>query len=117
MSFFNRYAECCKLKGVAPMSQKAADTIGCSKSTISAFAKNQNIPKGDFVIGAAKMLDVSADYLLGLTDSPYPLDIENTLTQDETDLVSRYRKLNSRGKDAIKAALSGLETSENFTDE
>lgn len=37
MSFFNRYAECCKLKGVAPMSPKAADTIGCFKSTISAF--------------------------------------------------------------------------------
>lgn len=63
------------------------------------------------------MLNVSADYSLRLTDSQYALDIENALTQDETDLVSRYRKLNSRGKDAIKAALLGLETSENFTDE
>lgn len=116
MSFFDRYAECCKLKGIAPMSQTAADAIGCSKSTISAFAKNKNIPKGDFIIRAAKMLDVSADYLLGLTDNPYPLDIESKLTQEETELVSKYRKLNIRGRDTIKAIILGLELSENFTD-
>ena len=31
------------------------------------------------------------DYLLGSKNSPYPLGIENTLTQDDTDIVNRYR--------------------------
>ena len=62
MSFYERYALCCQNKGIAPVSQVAADAMGCTKATISAFAKNGTTPKGDTVARAAMMLDVSADY-------------------------------------------------------
>lgn len=117
MSFFERYALCCREKGIAPVGQAAADAIGCNKSTISAFAKNGNTPKGDIIAGAARMLDVTADYLLGLSDSPFPLVSEGSLEKDEMELVARYRRLNARGKDALQAAMRGMETSDNFIDE
>ena len=74
MSFYERYALCCQNKGIAPVSQVAADAMGCTKATISAFAKNGTTPKGDTVARAAQMLDVSADYL-GLALHQHGLNI------------------------------------------
>ena len=108
MSFYDRYALCCQQKGISPVSQTAADAIGCTKATISAFAKNSNTPRGDIVAGAAKMLDVSADYLLGLTDDPHPINVNLDLTKDEKEAVSILRELNEDGIEAAMAMLIGL---------
>jgi len=108
MSFYERYAECCQRKGILPVSLAAADAMGCSKATISAFAKNRTTPRGDFVAGAARMLDVSADYLLGLIDQPHEIEVESNLTQKEQELVRLLRELNDEGVDAAFAMLMGL---------
>lgn len=108
MSFYDRYALCCQQKGISPVSQAAADAIGCTKATISAFAKNSTTPRGDIVAGAAKMLDVSADYLLGLTDDPHPIELKQDLTKDEKAAVSILRDLNEEGIEAAMAMLIGL---------
>lgn len=108
MSFYDRYALCCQQKGIAPVSQAAADTIGCTKATISAFAKNSTTPKGDIVAGVAKMLDVSADYLLGLTDDQHPIEVKPDLSKDEKEAVSILRELNEDGIEAAMAMLIGL---------
>ena len=86
----------------------AADNLGCSKSNISAFAKNKTTPKGEVVAGASKMLDVSADYLLGLTDNDHPIEIDLDLSETEMKILSMIRELNDDGKNAVIAMISGL---------
>lgn len=108
MSFYDRYSECCALKGIAPVSQEAADKIGCTKATISAFAKNGTTPKGEFVAGAAQMLDVSADYLLGLINTKRPIHQHGDMTGTEIDVLKMLRSLNEEGVEAAIAMLSGL---------
>ena len=108
MSFYERYALCCQNKGIAPVSQVAADAMGCTKATISAFAKNGTTPKGDTVARAAQMLDVSADYLLGLIDDPHPVVVNMELSSTEEHAVALLRELNAEGADAALAMLAGL---------
>ncbi len=108
MTFFERYAECCKQRGISPVSQAAADKIGCSKANISAFAKNGTTPKGDVVAGAAKMLNVSADYLLRIIDTPRPLGMDDPLSASERQAVNMLRELNVEGQEAAMAMISGL---------
>lgn len=108
MSFYERYALCCQIKGIAPVSQVAADAMGCTKATISAFAKNGTTPKGDTVARAAKMLDVSADYLLGLIDEPHAVVVNKELSLTEEQAVALIRELNAEGTEAALAMLTGL---------
>lgn len=108
MSFYKRYSLCCQNKGIAPVSQVAADAMGVTKATISAFAKNGTTPKGDTVARAAQMLDVSADYLLGLIDDPHAVVVNKDLTATEEHAVALIRELNTEGAEAALAMLAGL---------
>ena len=108
MSFYERYALCCQNKGIAPVSQIAADAMGCTKATISAFAKNGTTPKGDTVARAARMLNVSADYLLGLIDEPHAVEVNKKLTTTEEQAVALIREMNADGTEAALAMLAGL---------
>lgn len=108
MTFFDRYNECCKKIGIAPCGQAAADRIGCNKSTISLLSKNKNTPRGDLVAGAAKMLDVSADYLLGLIEKPHPIETDDSLSFQEMQLINMFRDLNNDGQQAAMSMLAGL---------
>ena len=108
MSFYERYSECCKQKNIAPVSQQAADKLGCSKSNISFLARNGNMPKGEIVAGAAKMLNVSSDYLLELIDLPAPLQSDEDASAALQAAVLLFRELNSDGQTAALAMLKGL---------
>ncbi|MCE5235840.1 MAG: helix-turn-helix transcriptional regulator [Clostridiaceae bacterium] len=108
MTFYERYAECCQQKGISPVSQTAADQIGCSKANISAFAKNGTTPKGEVVAGAARMLNVSADYLLGIIDAPHRIEMDDPLSPNERRAVNMLRGLNIEGQEAAIAMISGL---------
>lgn len=106
MSFYDRYAKCCREKGILPSSQATAEKLGCSRSNISSFASSGITPRGDIVANAAKMLDVSADYLLGLVDNPRPVD--NETTGKEQAALDMFRLLNEDGQEAAIAMLNGL---------
>ena len=108
MSFYERYSLCCQNKGIAPVSQVAADAMGVTKATISAFAKNGTTPKGDTVARAAQMLDVSADYLLGLIDDPHAVEVSKELSTTEEHAITLIRELNVEGAEAALAMLAGL---------
>lgn len=114
LSFFERYSECCKLRGIQPVSQEAADALGCSKSTISMIARNNTVPKGETVARAAHMLGVSTDYLLEVSDVPIVIACDSTLSQDEIELIMAYRKLNTKGQNAVKATTKGLEKTKEY---
>ena len=106
MSFYERYAKCCKEKGIQPASQATAEQIGCTRSNITALSKSGSTPRGDIVAGAAKMLNVSADYLLGLVDVPKP--IENSFSENEVRVMRLLCELNANGQEAAEAVIRVL---------
>lgn len=108
MTFFERYKALCLERGIQPASQYAADQLGCSKSNISTFSKNGKIPSGDIVANAARMLNVTADYLLGITDEPRPLEAIKHLQPEEESMVKMLRQLNPPAVHAATAMVAGL---------
>lgn len=108
MTFYDRYAECCARKGILPVSQEAAEQLGCSRAGISSFAKSGVTPKGDIVARAAAMLDVSADYLLGLIEYPRPLNSSPDVSHEDAQALELLRSLNEEGVAAALAMLYGL---------
>jgi len=97
LSFYDRYAKYCKLVGIMPVSQEAAEALGVSKSTISSFAKNGTTPKGDTVARAAKMLGVSADCLLDIDEH----NEDGSISSQERRLIETYRCLSKKGKKTV----------------
>lgn len=109
MSFFDRYSDCCKQKGISPVSQAAAENLHCTKANISSLAKSGSYPRGDIIMYAALMLDVSADYLLGLIDTPHPIQTSSDLSADEQRVIEVIQKLNPAGLAATLSMLDGIE--------
>jgi transcriptional regulator with XRE-family HTH domain len=50
--------------------ENIADGIKSSKSTLSQYENGKRKPSHEMIIKVAEFLDVSADYLIGLTDEP-----------------------------------------------
>lgn len=74
--------------------------LGMSKGSITSW-KNGVVPKGDSIIKLAEYFNVSIDYLLTgkITN--------DTLQDDELELLSLYRALSQSGKTACKAYMNG----------
>lgn len=106
MSFYDRYIACCKERGVAPTSQVVLDKIGCSRSYITTLGNNKKIPNGEIVKNVSLYFNVSADYLLELIDVPLPLD--HVFSENEIEILSIFRDLNSEGQSAADAMIKGL---------
>ncbi len=106
MTFYERYEQCCREKGISPKSQFAADKLGCTKSSISAFARSGKAPQGSIIANAAKMLDVSADYLLNIIDTPRK--INSDCTEKELEIFADIKELNTETQESLHAMISGL---------
>lgn len=107
MSFFERYEECCRSKGIAPISQEAADLLGVTKGAISHMAKDKTTPKGDTVRRAAIAFGVSADYLLEIDDKTILFN-EHTSSPQELRLIGYYRMLGTKSREMINSMAEKL---------
>lgn len=98
MSFWERYEKLCLSCGYKPGSEQAAQAIGTSRGTISAWRKSGNPPTQDLLVRICDVYGVSADYLLGRTDDP--IDYTNP------DLIAELAgpQLDALGGDVKKAA-------------
>ena len=70
MTFFERYEKLCSARGYKPASQQAADVLGTTRGTISAWKTSGSPPKTEFLVNIANAYNVSVDYLLGRTEDP-----------------------------------------------
>ncbi|MBM7717179.1 transcriptional regulator with XRE-family HTH domain [Bacillus thermophilus] len=52
--------------------QDMADHLGIARSTYAGYESNYRQPPLEMLHDAAEKLKTSADYLIGLTDNPYP---------------------------------------------
>lgn len=52
--------------------QEIADKLGVARSTYAGYESNYRQPPLEILVQIADILKTSTDYLLGLTDNPYP---------------------------------------------
>lgn len=132
MSFYERYARICLERGLDPCSQKAADLIGTTRSTISVWNTKKTVPKGEFVAAIANALGVSTDYLLGRTDNPTDysnteliaamsgtdLDEPNeTVIEEQLPPILRlYKKLDEIDQAKAEAYMEGLLSADKYAE-
>lgn len=68
-----------ELRAWADMSQvEVADVLGVTKSAVSLYERGKSLPDADVVAALAKLYGVSADYLLGLSDTPRRMSESST---------------------------------------
>lgn len=74
---------------------QVAEQIGVTKTTMSKYENNVNIPNADILARLAAVLRTSADYLCGITDNSAPIG-EKWICADSVDesLLTAIKKLN-----------------------
>lgn len=117
MTFFARYSRICEQRGIKPCSQKAADMLGVTKTTISVWNRTNSAPKGETVAKVANALSVSTDYLLGRTDDPtdytvakqksVPLSQDSGNAQNQA-MIQMYNKLDEIDQAKVDGIVQGL---------
>src|SRR5699024_1070712 len=71
--------------------KEVADYVGTSKSVISNYERDIRDPDTCNLRKMAEMYNVSTDYLLGLTDDPYPLHIDLKTFNNVMDSLGTFR--------------------------
>jgi len=71
--------------------KEVADYVGTSKSVISNYERDIRDPDTGNLRKMAEMYNVSTDYLLGLTDDPYPLHIDLKTFNNVMDSLGTFR--------------------------
>jgi transcriptional regulator with XRE-family HTH domain len=72
--------------------QKLGDLCLVGSNQISRYESGRAEPGMDTLRSIADHLEISADYLLGLTDDPYMRVREFGMNTDERDLLEIYRR-------------------------
>lgn len=70
-----------------------AEIAQTTEATISRYFNGERTPHIEVLVSISKSLNVSIDYLLGVSDVPY---VNNGYSTEERILVSAYSKANER---------------------
>ena len=85
-----------------------ADRLKISKSSISMYETEKRAPDISTIIRLADFFDVSVDYLLGTTAERTRAEEQLILSsENEKDLVRRYRNLDAQGKAEVLGYIRG----------
>lgn len=90
--------------------EEFAERIAVHPRQIHRYESGNTDPDGDIVGRMAKVLRVTTDYLLGLTDSPTQVISEGDLSPDERELIRAYRQ--KRAGKLLEAAASIVKENE-----
>lgn len=81
--------------------KQLADRLGITKATISAYETNAKYPSVEVLIALATFFDVSADYLLGLSEQRQREYVQLTDEQNQliNDLIRQFFYLNQKSRE------------------
>lgn len=104
--FTQRLREIRTKKGITQ--EEIADYLGFSRPTYTAYESGRRKPDNDTLVKIAKFLDVSTDYLLGLTDIQNSQDYElvKTLAGNDPELLELLKEFVHR--EDLKVVLKQL---------
>ena len=102
MSFYDKYVELCKLKGVTP--SRAAVDIGLSKSAVTFWkADTQVMPNSQTLQRLAQYFDVDVNELLGIEKSALKSESGHKIIIDPTteEIKAHLPSLTTEEKEAL----------------
>lgn len=102
--FYDRLVTLCRMHGTN-ITEVAVTHLNVASSAPSSWKKGAS-PRSDVVIRAAEYFDVSADYLLGLTDLPLPP--ATSVTGDTPAVQSAAAQLCAASPTAREAAIAAM---------
>lgn len=98
------------LKKIAKARNKSltslAVELGVSQEAISQYISGKISPKLSIIIKMSKILNVSVDYLLDLTDEVISSDFK--MNENELSLIENYRKLDNKSKTKVEAYIQAM---------
>ncbi|MCL1807128.1 MAG: helix-turn-helix domain-containing protein [Oscillospiraceae bacterium] len=101
--FYERLKAACVEKGTTPSAM--AKSHGITTANTGPW-KHGKTPSVDILVKFATSLEVSTDYLLGLTDSPSRSVVSDaSLTEEEARIIELYRSTAPEVKGAVKTML------------
>lgn len=100
--FYERLNQLCKLHGTT-VTEVATTHLGVASSAATNW-KHGASPRCDIVVRAAEHFGVSADYLLGLSETPAVPD-----SPAEAEVLQALNLLSSASESARKAALAAMQ--------
>ena len=105
LPFCERLKQLMKERNVS--GRELALRAGTTEATVSRYSSGERRPESFAVLaGLAKGLNVSSDYLLGLTNNPFE---KGTLPEEVKELLSRYLRANEADKRVLWAVLEKYE--------
>lgn len=90
-----RILEVLKARGIAP--SKMLKDLGFSSGLMSQWKSGAQKPSHEKLVKMAEYLQVSLDYLVGISDTPVLVD-GDSLSDDEVKLLLLYRQKSQQGK-------------------
>lgn len=102
--FMKRFKQLREARGFSQ--QKVAIDLNVSQATISKYERGEAEPDIGMICTIAKYFDVSADYLLELSDDKH--SIAPGLSEAEKEMLFAFKRLDCVQKEKLKAYLQGL---------
>lgn len=94
---------------------KLSKDTGINESLISQWKSGRQLPKYDSIKTLCDYFDISADYLLGLTDDTAPSKrTSDTLSSSEQEMLSAYRRLDDSDQGEVRGYINGMLTKEKY---
>ena len=101
MTFYERYAELCKEKGLNPCGPKTETLIGVNRTTVNKWNMNGTTPKGETICLIADYFQVSTDYLLGRTENREGISNGDTVSANGKNLLALFDQLSTSDQQDI----------------
>lgn len=113
MCFNERLQELRNEKGITQTT--LAEHISIGRGAISRYETNRAFPDLDTLDCFCKYFNVTADYLLGFSDTrfPYGYNSKSMMTSDEKIALKYYKRLSHESQDIIKGKMVELYREEN----
>lgn len=75
-----------------------AKLLNLTQAQVSRYERGESEPTPDGMVALAKILDTTADYLLGLSNLVKPVQSESDLTELEQEIVNIMRSKSPEGQ-------------------
>lgn len=114
MTFYDRYCELCRGRGMKPHSRTTTDLLNISNASVTVW-KNGTLPKADTLDRIARFFGVTVDYLIyGGEREQVALDSE---MQEFLDLFASRSEMRTLFRASKNASKEDIELASNLIDE
>lgn len=84
---------------------EVADVLGLNKTAVSKWEGNKTFPDPDVLIKVVELYQVTADYLLGISDEPQLFDDARV---DRPEIIELFNQLSAEEQQQVIGYMKGL---------